>query len=241
MSFFCPGEPPLILPSALTGPEPHEPSPSSHPWLDSQGRKLQPHRWHFWGVHLPAIDDGASWTFSTLPPATAWPNHRSATVNSLDVHDQLDTLASEGLIEWCVGPVAYFVNNFNPFGAVTKPDGTFRILVDPSITGVNDHMLRLPLTLPTVREALLLTSPGSILGKRDLSRGFYHVLLHPSARPYMGFRDPLTHRIGRWVCLPFGASQSPAIFCEITQAAAKIFNHLFAEFGGSGSNHSLCG
>jgi hypothetical protein len=102
-------------------------------------------------------------------------------------------------------------------------------------------MLRLPLTLPTVREALLLTSPGSILGKRDLSRGFYHVLFHPSARPYMGFRDPLTHRIGRWVCLPFGASQSPAIFCEITQAAAKIFNHLFAEFGVQAQNHSLCG
>jgi hypothetical protein len=115
-------------------------------------------------VHLPAIDDGASWTFSTLPPATAWPNHRSATVNSLDIDDQLDTLASGGLIEWYVSPVADFVPNFNPFGAVTKPDGTFRILVDPSITGVNGHMLRLPLTLPTVRELFFLPLPALFLG-----------------------------------------------------------------------------
>jgi hypothetical protein len=154
------------------------------------------------------------------------------------IHSQLDTLATEGLIEWCVGPISDFVNNINPFGAVDKPDGTCRILVDPTITGVNDYMLKLPLSLPTVREALLLTSPTSVLGKRDLRRGFYHVILHPSARLYMGFCDPVTQRIGRWVCLPFGASQSPSISCQVTQAAAGIFNHLFAEFGVQA--HTIC-
>jgi hypothetical protein len=54
----------------------------------------------------------------------------------------------------------------------------------------------------------------------------------------MGFRDPVTQRIGRWVCLPFGASQSPSIFCQVTQAAAGVFNHLFAEFGVQA--HTIC-
>jgi hypothetical protein len=119
-------------------------------------------------VHIPAIDEGASWTFSSPPPTSSWPNHGSATANAADIHKQLGTLADEGLIEW-FGPINEFVRNINPFGAVSKPDGSLRILMDPSITGVNDHMLKLPLTLPTVREALLLTSPTSILGKRDLN------------------------------------------------------------------------
>ena len=40
----------------------------------------------------------------------------------------------------------------------------------------------------------------------------------------MGFQHPQMGRVGRWLVLPFGAAQSPAIFCEMTQAAADIFN-----------------
>jgi hypothetical protein len=54
----------------------------------------------------------------------------------------------------------------------------------------------------------------------------------------MGFCGPVTQRIGRWVRLPFGASQSPSIFCQVTQAAAGIFNPLFAEFGVQA--HTIC-
>ena len=39
----------------------------------------------------------------------------------------------------------------------------------------------------------------------------------------MGFRHPATNEVFRWRVLPFGACQSPGIFCGITEAAATIF------------------
>ena len=64
---------------------------------------------------------------------------------------------------------------------------------------------------------------GDILGKRDLQHGFHHIILAPAARKLMGFRHPATNDIYRWRVLPFGASQSPGIFCSVTEAAAAIF------------------
>ncbi|PNH10171.1 hypothetical protein TSOC_003112 [Tetrabaena socialis] len=65
--------------------------------------------------------------------------------------------------------------------------------------------------------------PNGFLGKRDLASGFHHVKLAPEARRYMGFHHPVSGRLQRWVVLPFGASQSPPIFVEVTAAARTIF------------------
>ena len=44
----------------------------------------------------------------------------------------------------------------------------------------------------------------------------------------MGFEHPaIAGKYGRWVALPFGASQSPAISCNVTSSAADIFNRQF--------------
>jgi integrase len=96
-------------------------------------------------------------------------NHKSAMEKKVEIHLQLGELAEDGLIEWWDPsvPRGEFAQNINPFGAVPKPNGDVRILVDPTITGVNDCMIRLPVRLPTVEEALQATDPTSILGKRD--------------------------------------------------------------------------
>ncbi len=135
-------------------------------------------------------------------------------------------MEAAGLIEYCpaITPELAFVNNINPFAAVPKSDGTVRIIIDPTSTAVNSHMAPLDLRLPSVEFALGLTKPHSILGKRDLKSGFHHVVLAPESRRFMGFRHPSTGQIGRWVVLPFGAAQSPAIFCQITAESARIFN-----------------
>ena len=144
---------------------------------------------------------------SALPEIKWMRNHRSAEEVGHEIHDQLLQLEEEGLVEWHYnGEPQEFARNVNPFGAVRKPNGDVRILVDPTITGVNECMIHLPLTLPSPLDALLATSAHTIMGKRDLSRGFYHMVLHPDSRPFMGFRDPLTHRLGRWVGLPLGAA-----------------------------------
>jgi len=196
------------------------------PWLDSEGKKLKASRWAEWGVYLPEIVLGATWKFTSTPKPSSVKNHKSAVDRKEKIHEQLLELAEDGLVEWWdnQSPFNDFAQNINPFGAVEKPNGDVRILVDPSITGVNECMVHLAVSLPTVEEALQATTPTSILGKRDLSRGFYHMLLSEEARQYMGFHDPLDARPGRWVALPFGASQSPSIFCNMSTSAADIFN-----------------
>ena len=72
-----------------------------------------------------------------------------------------------------------------PFGAVPKPNGDVRIIVDGTATGVNICMSKLELKLPRVEEALLATTSTSVLGKRDLKRGFYHILLQEEERKYL--------------------------------------------------------
>lgn len=98
------------------------------------------------------------------------------------------------------------------------------MLVDPTLPGVNKCMLHLPCPLTSVEEIFQHVKPNSVLGKRDLTNGFFHVTLAPSARRYMGFTHPVTHELGRWVAMPQGTKQSPAIFCEMSNASARIFN-----------------
>jgi hypothetical protein len=47
----------------------------------------------------------------------------------------------------------------------------------------------------------------------------------------MGFRHPVSGSIARWVVLPQGTKQSPAYFCSMTEAAARIFNRICKEHG----------
>jgi len=119
-----------------------------------------------------------------------------------------------------------FAQNIIPLAAIEKSNGKIRMLVDPTLPGVNAHMQRLPCPLTSVEDIFQHVQPHSILGKRDLLNGFFHVTLDPSARLNMGFIHPVTGQLGRWVVLPQGTRQSPAIFCEVSNASARIFNRV---------------
>ena len=85
------------------------------------------------------------------------------------------------------------MSHVNPFAAIVQMSNEkvkVRMVIDPSITGVNRAMAQWPLRLPTVWEALGRTGGTSFLGKRDLKSGFHHVVLSQSARKYMGSSIP---------------------------------------------------
>ena len=105
-----------------------------------------------------------------------------------------------------------FISHVNPFGALVKVRKERSGWWWTSTTGVNDAMVQLPLKLPTVREALGETTGTPFLEKRDLKNGFHHVVLSEPACKYMGFQHPETGHVERWMVLPFGVAQSPAIF-----------------------------
>jgi hypothetical protein len=90
-------------------------------------------------------------------------------------------------------------------------------------------MATLPCALPSVEQIFMSVTSTSVLGKRDLDNGFFHVVLCSSARRHMGFTHPVTGQTARWVVLPQGTKQSPSIFCAVSEAAARIFNRALAK------------
>ena len=173
------------------------------------------------------------WVFDKKPLPNTLPNHPSALLHRKQLGAQLDQAEGMGMVEYAPEgqDVRSFVHNILPLGARVKPNGSIRMLVDPSLPGVNGCMSRLPCPLTTHEQIMQHVTPTSVLGKRDLDNGFFHVVLSPTARKYMGFTHPVNGRIGRWVVLPQGTAQSPAIFCAVTEAAAYIFNTLFKKEG----------
>ncbi len=203
-------------------------SPADRPWFGPSGVKLNTAAWQRRGYDSPAIRNMAEWRFHTPPAA----DHSSRNYPTITPHlewmgQHFDQLLAQGLTEQydpaCHGSQADFAAVINPLHVVSKADGGLRPITDPTKTGVNACMEPIPCPLPALGTLLHHLPPNGYLGKRDLASGFHHVKLAPAARRYMAFRHPVTNDLQRWVVLPFGASQSPPIFVELTSAARDIF------------------
>lgn len=199
-------------------------------WLDGD-MVLNPSRFQHWGLSPAGAMGQVDWIWDSAlgpPPPCDMPNHKSALHHAAQLGAQLDEAARLNMVEYYDptkhGSEADFAHNIIPLGARVKPSGSIRMLVDPALPGINSHMQTLPCSLPTIEEIFKHVKPNSFLGKRDLTNGFFHCVLTPEARRYMAYRHPVTGRLARWVVLPQGTKQSPAIFCEVSQAAADIFN-----------------
>ena len=197
-------------------------------WFGPDGCKLHTAAWRRHGVDTPATRNAAEWVFHTEPPASRHlANYPSIRPHLPAVAAYFDELCEKGLVEAYDsarhGSEEQFVTVINPLHVVPKGDADIRPITDPSASGVNACMAPLPCPLPSLAVLLAALRPNGFLGKRDLASGFHHVKLVESARRYMGFRHPVSGRLLRWVVLPFGASQSPGIFVEMTVAAAGIF------------------
>jgi hypothetical protein len=99
-----------------------------------------------------------------------------------------------------------------------------RPYIDPTITGLNEAMLPLPLHLPKVADLIPLITPGQCLAKRDWRHGFHHITLSHQTRKFMGLR---LHdgTVARFKGLPFGPSQSPALFTYVANEFGRIVSH----------------
>lgn len=210
-------------------------APSSGPqWIGGNGMVLNPERFKFWGETPAGALAPIKWLWKEEKPPrpSVLPNHKSAIIHAAQLGQQLDEAELMGMVERYDsarhGSRAAFACNVLPLGARVKPSGAIRMLVDPSLPGVNEAMVELPCTLPTTEQIFKLVKPTSVLGKRDLLNGFFHVTLDPDARRFMGYTHPVNGGLYRWIVLPQGTKQSPAIFCAVSDAACRIFNKRFS-------------
>lgn len=115
-----------------------------------------------------------------------------------------------------------FVNLITPLGCVDKKDGDIRVVVDSTQSGLNATLAPWPMRLPTMERLIEVVPPGYVLGKRDLRHGFHHLLLCERDRRNLGFRHPVSGRIGRYAANPFGVSQAPGRFWDFSLEIARI-------------------
>ncbi len=218
----------LVAASPLADLEEAAAAPPPGPWFGPDGCKLNTAAWQARGYDSAAIRNAAAWEFVRTPPMS----HHLRNYPSIQPHlpameAHFDALLAAGVTEQydasCHGQLSDFAAVINPLHVVPKAGGDIRPITDPTRSGVNECMRQLPCPLPDLHDLLQHLPVNGYLGKRDLASGFHHVKLCPSARRFMAFRHPTTQAVQRWVALPFGASQSPGIFIELTSAATEIF------------------
>ena len=247
------------------GRDPHEWSNCGDPWGESEEHDeesceaeesaeddVTPHantphwwRWHprfrrylRHGVRLP-------WVGGRRPP----PFHRGNYDTAADpaVYREFCRLRALGYLQ---GP--YEVDDrmhvvvTTPVGAVAKKGTTKpRIIVDFSVSKINDHLPAWSFSLPDVEDVLRhVHRPGMYAASLDLGDAFLHVPTHPDDRPWWAVEDPTPpdwrpdadddedvlagYRVGdggrvyRWTATGFGCSLSPFFFCKPIQTVVEI-------------------
>ena len=109
-------------------------------------------------------------------------------------------------------------------GAIPKSDGkNIRLIHDcsrPPNGSVNSFALSDKFRYQSLQDAIDMITPGSFLGKVDLSQAYRVVKTHPSNHIATGLKFRNTYLIDKR--LPFGSSASPYIFNSITQAVRAM-------------------
>jgi hypothetical protein len=145
---------------------------------------------------------------------------------------------------WVVLPLADALTipglHVSPIGVVPQRDRRPRVIVDYSFFGINSTTARLAppeaMQFGRTLDRLLFRiwsadpsyGPVYIL-KLDLADGFYRVPLSPGATPALGVVLPGPDAlIALPLVLPMGWSESPPLFCAVTETIVDIANGLFS-------------
>ena len=133
---------------------------------------------------------------------------------------QLEELQSMGIVRRVE---VHALKLVSPWSVVTNAAGKRRLIVDLRL--LNDVLEKpQPVRLYGLREAVAAFRPDTVWAKTDVEKGFYHIPLHPSARPYVAVRVGPDHY---WfVGLPMGLSHSPRVFIKSTMPLVGAWNAL---------------
>ena len=110
----------------------------------------------------------------------------------------------------------------HPIGAVAKKGSTkIRIVIDMSITLLNDNTRPPRFPLPSVADAVEKAYPGCWMMTADLVDGFYGVAVRKQDQRLFGLRHPKTGAYYRYAKLPMGFRPSPFFFCRLVAWAVR--------------------
>ena len=235
---------PEVTSVRLPKPEPLYPLPSvtakglNGGCTEHPGYQFDLQRMRQLGIEEPLLmqlRDGVRFGFTSDPPMYYHGNHGSTSTPAAKriVHDDLLRLYDLGKLSDCGVDRPFVVN---PLGLVLKPNKV-RVVVDASISGINDLMDLIYFPLPTAISAVKLMTKGCYMAKLDVSDAYLSILVHPEERKFLGVECPLTGRYFTYDYCPFGARNSGPIFCE---AIASIVEAVRREWKRHGIEARIC-
>ncbi len=105
----------------------------------------------------------------------------------------------------------------SPIVPIRKKDGSIRLCVD--YRELNERTPLRRFWLPSLREILDQVGPCAVLSKLDLTAGFHQVRMDEESSKFTTFSCPLGKF--RFVRMPFGLKNAPAIFQAIVEQVLK--------------------
>ena len=179
---------------------------------------------------LANLADGVSLNFSSHPEPYYQGNHSSASrdlTSARTVHQDLMRLYDVGKLSDCGADCPVVCN---PLGLVEK-GSKIRVVVDASISGVNDCQDLIYFGLPTAESFLQQMRPGSFLCKLDVSDAYLKIPVRPDEARFLGVKDPLTGRFLQYNFLPFGSRNSGPLFCIVMAEVIKAIRREWDRYG----------
>jgi len=179
---------------------------------------------------LQQLADGVRMRFVSAPDPYFRGNHGSASRTPEDsqiVHDDLRRLYDLGKLS-DLGDVPPTV--CNPLGLVLKRDKV-RVVLDASISGVNDCMDLIYYGLPTVRDVVRVLTPGCYVAKLDASDAYLCIPTAPDEARYFGIQDPVTGRFFQYDYCPFGGRNSGPLFCLVMEQVIEAVKREWKRHG----------
>ena len=107
----------------------------------------------------------------------------------------------------------------SPIHAVPKKNGKFRLVID--MRYLNSHLIVPKFKMEGLETLSKMLEPEDSMFTVDLQDGYYHINMHESAIPWLGFQ--WEGRFYAYKVLPFGLSISPLVFSKIMRS---IVSHL---------------
>ena len=179
--------------------------------------------WWNWRRHLwPALRDGQKLPLESVPLRCFKSNAPSSDHPNVD--KEFERLISLGYLQGPFpdgSPQVHCVNSVLGVPKKDSPDKP-RMCVNMTGSGVNKKLQALKFLYPSFDDCTDLCYPGAWMAKVDLTDGFFHRLVRPSDRKYLGLRIPATGELYRYTVFPFGLSVSPHYFSAAISEAHRL-------------------
>ena len=163
---------------------------------------------------LKWIEYGYDIPLSSIPPTWFKRNGPGAKEFDFFLDDMLPKLVEMGAVQK-VSEQPYGVS---PLDVVPKPQaGKYRLILD--LRFLNKHLHEFSFSMETLHRMRNLFQKGDLMFNLDLENGYYHVVVRPEDRKYLGFK--WRNQFYVFAVLPFGLSSAPIAFTKVMKQLAN--------------------